>query len=324
MPTLVLRARGRLLTCCIAMAIALSALVFAPAAGAKRPGTTYLALGDSLAYGFQGAKFASQVPNVNPASFNTGYVDVFGKYLKLLRPGLAIVNDGCPGETTDSLMNGGPGPGRCATGAGFPAVWLHHPYTGSQLADALQVLATTPNVNPITLDIGANDVLGFLRSCGFPAPSATACIAAGLPGTYAHIAQNLGSILAQLRQAAPHAEIVVLGLYNPYPAVIQPPLPGGDQLTAQLNGLLKQVTIAAGARFGDPLRLFNPASRNSALPETNDLLTICAFTFMCPGPTSPSNPFGYNPSSPSADIHPTDLGYAVLAGVVGKASTFRP
>ena len=321
-----LRARGRHLCGLLVAIMALSALAFAPAAGATRPGSTYLALGDSLAYGYQGAKFTSQIPNVNPASFNTGYVDDFAKYLKLLNRNLTTINDGCPGETTDSYLNGGPVPGTCATGAGFPAFWLHHPYGGSQKADALAILAANPNVNPITIDLGANDVLGFLRSCGFPAPSATPCIAAGLPGLYGHIASNMGTIVGQLRAAAPTKEIVVLGIYNPFPAVIQPPLPGGDQLIGQLNGLIKQVVTSPGlgAKFGDPVPLFNPSTNTAGAPETNDIPAICAFTFMCPGPTSASNPFGYNPASPAADIHATNVGYAVLAGVVGAASTMRP
>jgi hypothetical protein len=41
-----------------------------------------------------------------------------------------------------------------------------------------------------------------------------------------------------------------------------------------------------------------------------DLPTICAFTAMCPGGT-------FNPASPNADIHPTKLGYGVMAGVLG-------
>ncbi|HWI73945.1 MAG TPA: hypothetical protein VNT55_18435, partial [Baekduia sp.] len=36
--------------------------------------SSYLALGDSIAYGYQAAKFNSQLPTPNPASFNTGYV----------------------------------------------------------------------------------------------------------------------------------------------------------------------------------------------------------------------------------------------------------
>jgi lysophospholipase L1-like esterase len=316
------RARGRALGGVFVAALVVASLVLAPAAGATRPGSKYLALGDSLAYGYQAAKFNSQIPAVNPASFNTGYVDDFAFYLKLLKPSLTVTNDGCPGETTDSFINGGPVPGTCASG--FPAYWLHHPYTGSQLADGLATIAANPNTNPITVDLGANDVLNFLHGCGFPAPTATACIASGLPGLYAHIGQNMGIILSQLRAAAPTAEIDVVGLYNPYPAVIQPPLPGGDALTATLNGIIKSVATATGARFADPLPVFNPASRSTTASESIDIPVICVFTGMCPGPASSGNPFGYNPASPTADIHPTNLGYAALAAVVASASGMRP
>ncbi len=36
---------------------------------------------------------------------------------------------------------------------------------------------------------------------------------------YEHIAGNVGSILKQLHAAAPRAQIVVIGNYNPFPAV---------------------------------------------------------------------------------------------------------
>ena len=50
------RFRARLLLCVAALA-ALGALAFAPAAGANDVGNTYLALGDSLAYGYHQAQF---------------------------------------------------------------------------------------------------------------------------------------------------------------------------------------------------------------------------------------------------------------------------
>ena len=50
------RVRARLLVCA-AVVVAFGALVLAPAAGAFGPGKTYLALGDSLAYGYHQAQF---------------------------------------------------------------------------------------------------------------------------------------------------------------------------------------------------------------------------------------------------------------------------
>ena len=297
----------------IAGAVAVCALAFAPAAGAFSVGNTYLALGDSLAYGYHAAQFAGELPNVNPATFDQGYVDDFAAGLHLFNRQLQTINDGCPGETTDSFISGSGLPGYCAGGphgTPFPYPFLHHPYAaGSQLADALAILAANPRVSPITLDIGANDVLQFLEStCGFPATFS--CTSTQVTAEFGHIVTNVGLILAELRAAAPHAQIVVLGLYNPYPAVL--PAPGGDALTGQLNAALASVTkTVSGASFANPEPAFNPAGV-AGKPETGDVPTICAFTAMCPGGT-------YNPASPSADIHPTTLGYGVLAGFVGAA-----
>jgi lysophospholipase L1-like esterase len=251
--------------------------------------SSYLALGDSLAFGYSQAKFEHLLPDENPAAYDTGYVDDFAHLLRIGHPTLQVINDGCPGETTESFIKG-----PCEYQLAFP---LHHPYVGgptsSQLSDALAYLNANPNTNPITLDIGANDALGVIeRTC----EKKVECVIKEAPALFAHIASNLGLILADLRGADPHATIIVLGLYNPFGEK----LPGGDALTAQLNEVEKQVAATVGARFADPLPLFNPPG---ALEEP----TICLLTNMC---------------TPLEDIHPTDLGYAVLAGVIAKQYFF--
>jgi lysophospholipase L1-like esterase len=271
---------------------ALALLWLAPTASAAKPQRTYLALGDSLAFGYSQAKFNSLLPNPNPAAFNTGYVDDFGNVLRLFHRKLAIVNDGCPGETTDSFING-----PCAYQLAFS---LHHPYVGgpasSQLSDALTYLhANRPLVNPITLDIGANDALGVIEGTCKLEPT---CIASSAPALFAHIASNLSLILTDLRGAAPHARIIVLGLYNPF----GPSLTGADELTAQLNAVMKQVASTVGARFADPLPVFNP-------PGPGEQTRVCLLTNFC---------------TELHDIHPTDLGYAALAGLILKQDLFPP
>ena len=285
-------ARRGLLAFCLA-AVSLSALVFTSAAGASQVGSTYLALGDSLAYGYHAAQFQGELEKgaVEPGTFN----------------------DGCPGETSETFINGSGVAGFCAggpTGTPFPYAFLHHSYTPrtSQLADALATLKANPNVSPITLDIGANDVLQFLASkCGFP--STFTCSPAEIEAEFAHISANVFSILSQLHAAAPKAQMVLIGLYNPYPTVL--PAPGGDKTTAALNTALQKVAAAVpSASFANPEPAFNPSILVSGAPETVDLPTICAFTAMCPGGT-------FNPTSPHADIHPTKLGYGVMATVLG-------
>jgi lysophospholipase L1-like esterase len=271
-----------------APARASAAFVSAPRIAAPAP--TYLALGDSLAFGYSQAKFDSLYPDENPAAYDTGYVDDFAKVLRLLAPGLQVVNDGCPGETTESFIKG-----PCAYQLEFP---LHHPYSGgpgsSQLSDALAYLNAHPGtVSPITLDIGANDALGLIEGTCKLEP---ACIAKGAPAVFAHIGANLALILGELRAAAPHAQIIVLGLYNPFGETIA----GADALTAALNDVEAGVAARVGARFADPLPIFNP-------PGALERPTICLLTNMC---------------TPLVDIHPTTAGYGALAGVILRQYVF--
>ncbi len=143
-------------------------------------------------------------------------------------------------------------------------------------------------MSPVTLDIGANDVLQFLGSkCGFP--KTFTCSPAEVEAEFGHIAANVASILGQLHAAAPKAQIVLIGLYNPYPTVL--PAPGGDTTTAALNGALASVAASvSGASFANPEPPFNPSIVTGG-SEAVDLPTICSFTAMCPGGV-------FNPSQP--------------------------
>jgi lysophospholipase L1-like esterase len=302
------RTRARLLACCVACVAVVGALAFAPAAGAAKLGSTYLALGDSLAYGYHAAQFGQQLKEkgfVEPATFNDGYNDDFANLLKLVNPKLEYINDGCPGETTETFIKGSGITGFCAggpTGTPFPASFLHHPYTGSQLEDALAILKANPNVNPITIDMGSNDVLQFAaHTCGFPATFT--CTEKQVAEEFGHIAANVGFILNQLHAAAPKAQIIFVGAYNPYPTVLPPP--GGDATDTALGSALESVVATVpGASYTNNIKVFNPAGTHGR-PESGDIPTICAYTAMCPGGT-------FNPASPEADIHPTKLGYLVM------------
>lgn len=232
---------------CLAVVIA-AALVAVPivqaAPGPKfdPPKSVYLALGDSLAFGYQQAKFAQNFPTEDPSVFNTGYVDGFAKQLTSIDPRIRTVNLGCPAETTDSLLD---------LACGYHAQFaLHSNYTGSQIDAALAVLSAHPGqVSPVTIDIGANDLISG--------------------ATLAHIQANLSTILARLRRAAPYTEIIVLGLYNP--SIVS--TPGSDAIVAQFNAVEAQAAAQYRARFADPLPVFNPA--------VNEIPTICELTLIC-------------------------------------------
>jgi hypothetical protein len=197
--------RGRLIGCCMAVALAIGVLVAPSAASAVQPPVTeqYLALGDSLAFGYSSQLYheGEAAGYDDPEGFEHGYVNQFLKTIKgkAVKNGknIKLVNDGCPGETTESLIgpnssllatlnaadkaaqeaNGLPpvtGENPCAYQAGWNAFKkvgvggpLHHPYSGSQLEDAIATIANATNVEhkpvtTITLNIGANDELHSL------------------------------------------------------------------------------------------------------------------------------------------------------------------
>jgi hypothetical protein len=174
-----------MLGCAVALlALALMAIPSVAAAKPAKVTSTYIALGDSLAFGFSEHEFNESLPTENPANFEGGYPN---EYLGLINENTLkqaqLVNYGCPGETSESLIGDNPmllgeinkalagkvaepvtGEAPCAYhyADGFP---LHNEYTAgkSQLEAALMTLAKAKSehkqVRTITLDIGANDEL---------------------------------------------------------------------------------------------------------------------------------------------------------------------
>src|SRR5579864_8439237 len=122
----------------------------------------YLALGDSLGFGFQDQKFKNEVATgtYNPATFNTGFVDDFAAHVRTVRPANRVENLACPGETSQTFIDGG-----CQFHTGF-ALHVDYPAATPQLNAALAFLRAHPGqVSPITVDLGANDALATLQNC---------------------------------------------------------------------------------------------------------------------------------------------------------------
>jgi hypothetical protein len=201
---LLVRTRGRLIGCCTALALAIAAVAGASSASAvKLPiKQQYLAVGDSLAFGYSSQLYHEGEAEgfVDPEGFEHGYANQYFKPLQAKAgkegSGLRLVNDGCPGETTASLIGTNAtiigtlnaalkksqeenklppvkGESACAYQAawnGFKKVGtggpLHHPYSGSQLEDAIDTLYNAKvekkPVTTISLNIGANDELKTL------------------------------------------------------------------------------------------------------------------------------------------------------------------
>src|ERR1700728_1022676 len=78
--------------------------LIAPIFAANASNYTYLALGDSVAYGYD-----PTVTSPAPSKY-VGYPEISASALHLLQSGKEV-NASCPGETSGSFLMGGPGNG---------------------------------------------------------------------------------------------------------------------------------------------------------------------------------------------------------------------
>lgn len=211
------------------------------------PKNRYLALGDSLAFGFQ--------PDLN---FDSGYADDF--YSNLKGHGVQhLANMACPGETSVTFLNG-----KC------PYPYLRkYPYIGSQLNAAVDYIKYyAGQVSPVTLDIGANDVNRDIN------PNNCTINQQGFEADLATLDTNLTQvILPALKQALTingqmTGDIVMMNYYDPYQNICPNTIPGTEEVNAHLatdvNGFGTIVDVFTA--FGGP-----------NVPNHN----ICSYTWMC-------------------------------------------
>jgi len=159
----------------------------------------YLALGDSVPFGFSPLVPAAQ--RANPNVF-IGYPEAFAE-----RHDLALTNLSCPGETSGSLIsrtNPDNGCGRYRS-----RFALHTTYSGAQLAYAVAFLKSHPDTELVTISIGHNDLLLLEKACN----NVEACEIAALPGMLAQLAQNLRTIYTQIRAADYEGSLVAVTYY---------------------------------------------------------------------------------------------------------------
>jgi lysophospholipase L1-like esterase len=211
------------------------------------PKQHYLALGDSLAFGFQ--------PDLN---FSSGYVNDY--YSNLKGHGVkSLANMACPGETSVTFLNG-----KC------PYTYLRKfPYAGPQLDAALDYLAFyAGRVSPVTLDIGSDDVKGDINT--------KTCVVneTQFQADLATLDRNLTqTILPQLHAALiVHGQLtgdlVMMNYYDPYQNIC----PNSMAFTETIN----QHLASDVSPFGTMVDVFI-AFGGSTTPNPR----ICSYTWMC-------------------------------------------
>src|SRR5215470_9602627 len=130
----------------------------------SNPSPPYLALGDSVAFGY-----SPLVDPSDPHNFS-GYPTPAARTL-----GENLTNASCPGETSSHFIDlAGSDNGCGAFRANSP---LHVAYSGTQLAFADSFLTSHPTTQLVSINIGANDLFVLQRTC----LGDITCIKNGLP-----------------------------------------------------------------------------------------------------------------------------------------------
>lgn len=272
----------------VAAATLLVPLVQAPASAAPKPTAYYLALGDSLAYGYQDALIAEDVADGSiDADLYRGYVDLVAPSLTgLVGRGrqVEVVNLSCPGERVSLLDT------PCAFAQPSGGAALHDPYAGSQRAAALAWLRQNgAQTAVVSVSLGSNDLRDVLFGCqAGPPQNLLTCIDQGVRTMISGLLQFVG----QVRALAPNAEVVVFDYYNAY----EYDLPVTEQLSPGVNAALVNAvnTFLPGVRIARARAVINEATTNQQ--------AFHGLVGMATG-----------------DIHPTDAGYAALARALRAA-----
>jgi lysophospholipase L1-like esterase len=270
--------RVRLLA--LVSSVALFALAAVPASAASE-GHDYLALGDSVPFGF------SPLLNPNDASNFIGYPEIVAQRLDI-----KDVNATCPGEASGGFLSLTGTDNVCRPyRASFP---LHTQYNISQMDYALRYLTGHKDTRLITLTLGANDLFRWQKDCKVtPQPFGTCPL--GLSGVFATMKANLTTIFSKIRSTGYSGLIVAVTYYA---------LDYEDAVGVFLTQTGQSLTKAAGSAFDVKIASGFDAWAPVAATADGD---SCAAGLLI------------RTSATECDVHPTPLGRDLLAGAVINA-----
>lgn len=250
-------------------------------------GSTYLALGDSVTFGYEEPQVVP-APNYADAASFVAYPELLGRELHL-----NVVNAACPDETSASLINAAAQSNGCENtpgkgNVGYRTVYpLHVHYTGSQLAFAVSYLKKHHNVRLVSLMIGAND--------GFVCQETTADHCTSLTeqaALAASIEKDVKTALSEIRNKAHYGgQIAIVNYYS-----LNYASTADNAQSALLNQAVDGAARAFHTEVADGFGAFETATLHSGGSScTAGLLTQLV---------GASTPCG---------VHPTYAGQSVLA-----------
>ena len=255
------------------------------AAGSSGPASSgvYLALGDSVPFGYRGGEDAATYRD--PTAF-VGYPDLVADDL-----GLQLHNAACPGETTASFSDVTAQSNGCedsrGSDTGFRTTFpLHVEYASadqSQLDHALDTLQRTDDVELVTLQLGANDAFLCQATTADRCRSEVGAVAGTVQG-------NVDTILSTLRKDGGYDGTIVVVTY--YALDYTGWEAAGTQL---LDDGIARAAQDNGALVADGFAAFRPAAEAAGGSSTDAGLVL-------PG-----------------DVHPSAQGQRLLADAVTAA-----
>jgi lysophospholipase L1-like esterase len=260
--------------------------------GANDKNATYLALGDSVAFGLNPILLVN-TPLPSPSAF-IGYPEIVASEDQPLAAKKEL-NAACPGETSSSFTAPGAADLGCHSMGpqGQPPfktwIGLHTNYPGTQLEFAVSELSSNKHIKLVTLGIGSNDALLLVRQCQ-SSQDPTGCVMAGLQGVLQTYGANLTQILTSIRKQAGYSgSLVLVGYYAPSADLIP--------IAVALNS----VTLAIGPQFGALYADGFTAFQLAAAPFGGD---VCKAGLLI------------RLDANTCDIHPSPKGRDILAATV--------
>ena len=220
---------------------------------------SYLAIGDSMPFGTRDGE--SDEVYADAANF-VGYPELVGQ-----SRGLHVLNAACPGETTASAASGTAQDGGCSYRESYP---LHVDYESageSQLAYAVRTLQQQDDIELVTVQLGANDLVKCRKNT-------TDRCQAELRTTVGTARSNVSAILGRLRSDGGYAGPIVVVTYYELDLT-------DDVAVAQIQALNSGLTAAAqanGAAVASGFDAFEPLAaasggnaRDAGLVLPNDI-----------------------------------------------------
>ena len=211
---------------------ALAFVALGPARIVKADYQTYLAVGDSLAFGF-GTSSAPSPGN------DRGYVAPYDTFLAAGNGGTVphAIDLGVYGETSSSFF-----------APNSPGALLNTNYSAPAVSqDALMqaTIGANPSIGTVTVQLGSNDLYALLLNPAYQTASQAVQLAMFQQalGTFGF---NEMKLLTELKGLLPHANVLVLNYYNPYPGSGSPFEVAASHAIPELNKVIKQVALGAG------------------------------------------------------------------------------